>query len=58
MRLSAALALMTAVGVAAAGEAPPDVALLHGYIHTENAQRAVAHAMALRGNTVVAVGSD
>ena len=58
MRLSAALALMTAVGVAAAGEAPPDVALLHGYIHTENAQRAVAHAMALRGNTIVAVGSD
>jgi predicted amidohydrolase YtcJ len=58
MRLSAALAVITAVGIASAGEPPPDIALLHGYIHTENAQRAVAQAMALRGNTVVAVGSD
>src|SRR6516164_8961403 len=58
MSPSAALALLTAVGIAAAGEAPPDVALLHGYIHTENAQRAVAQAMALRGNAIVAVGSD
>jgi predicted amidohydrolase YtcJ len=57
MRLSA-LAAVTAVGIASAGEAPPDVALLHGRIHTENAQRAIAQAMALRGNTVVAVGSD
>ena len=58
MSPSAVLAVLTAVGIAAAGEAPPDVALLHGYIHTENAQRAVAQAMALRGNTIVAVGSD
>src|SRR6516225_2492986 len=58
MRLSAALAVITAVGIASAGEPPPDIALLHGRIHTENAQRAIAQAMALRGNTVVAVGSD
>jgi predicted amidohydrolase YtcJ len=58
MRPSAAFAAITAVGIAAASATPPDVALLHGYIHTENAQRAVAQAMALRGNTIVAVGSD
>jgi predicted amidohydrolase YtcJ len=58
MRQSVALAVLVAVGVAAAAEAPPDVALLHGYIHTEDAQHAVAQAMALQGNTIVAVGSD
>lgn len=32
--------------------------LLHGTIHTENAQRAVVQAVAIRGNSIVAVGTD
>src|SRR5262245_12067712 len=57
MRLWVAAALIAAAGAAAAAEAP-DVVLLHGHIHTQNAQRAVAQAMALRGNAIVAVGTD
>lgn len=47
-----------ASGMAVAGPAPADLALLHGVIHTEDAQRSVAQAIALRGNTIVAVGTD
>jgi len=32
--------------------------LLHGKIHTEDASHSVVQAMALRGNTVVAIGTD
>lgn len=40
------------------GEPPADLVLLHGRIHTEDAQRSVVEALAVRGNTVVAVGSN
>ena len=43
---------------AIAAEAPADVVLLHGRIHTEDARRSVAQAIAVRGNTIAAVGSD
>ena len=43
---------------AASRDAPADLVLLHGRIHTEDPQRTVAQALALRGNTIVAVGSD
>jgi hypothetical protein len=43
---------------AAAPPAPADLVLLHGRIHTEDASRSVAQALALRGNTIVAVGTD
>jgi predicted amidohydrolase YtcJ len=39
-------------------QAPADLALLHGRIHTEDARRSVAEAMAVRGNTIIAVGTD
>src|ERR1700688_887475 len=43
---------------AAAAPAPPDLVLLHGKIHTQDANRSVVQALALRGNTIVAVGTD
>ena len=52
-----------ACGIAAAAQAPTaaqapaDLALLHGRIHTEDAQRSIAQAIALRGNTIIAVGT-
>lgn len=50
----------TAPSAAAASTADPpaDLVLLHGQIHTEDAGRTVAQALAVRGNTIVAVGSD
>jgi predicted amidohydrolase YtcJ len=46
-------------GVAwASAPAPADLVLLHGRIHTEDAGRSVAQALAVRGNTIVAVGTD
>jgi predicted amidohydrolase YtcJ len=42
----------------AAANAPADLVLLHGKIHTEDAGRSVAQALAVRGNSIVAVGSD
>jgi hypothetical protein len=44
--------------VASAADQPPDLILLHGRIHTEDASRSVAQALAVRGNTIVAVGTD
>ena len=44
--------------VAVAADLPADVVLLHGRIHTEDSQRTVAQALALRGNAILAVGSD
>jgi predicted amidohydrolase YtcJ len=43
---------------AAAAPAPADLVLLHGKIHTEDASRSVVQALAVRGNTIVAVGTD
>jgi predicted amidohydrolase YtcJ len=46
------------LGIAAAAPAPADLVLLHGKIHTEDASRSVVQALAVRGNTIVAVGTD
>ncbi len=55
----ALLLLLAASGPGiAAAQAPADLILLHGRIHTEDAQRSVAQALALRGNTIIAVGTD
>jgi len=51
-------ALLLAVPAVATAETPADVVLLHGRIHTEDATRSVAQALALKGNTIVAVGTD
>jgi predicted amidohydrolase YtcJ len=52
-----AILLLRASG-AAAEQTPADVALLHGRIHTQDGHRSIVAAMALRGNTIVAAGSD
>jgi hypothetical protein len=44
--------------LARAGEPFADLVLLHGKIHTEDSKRSVAQALALSGNTIVAVGTD
>jgi predicted amidohydrolase YtcJ len=57
----AAVTLVGSLGfmaVALAADPPADLILLHGEIHTENASRSVAQAMALRGNTIIVVGTD
>jgi predicted amidohydrolase YtcJ len=41
-----------------AGPAPADLVLVHGKIHTEDAGRSVVEAMAVRGNSIVAVGTN
>lgn len=53
--LAASLCLLPAVSRA---DAPADLVLLHGRIHTQDAGRSVAQALAVRGNTIVAVGAD
>ena len=45
-------------GAAAAAEPPADLVLLHGRIHTQDASRSVVQALALRGRSIVAVGTD
>ena len=51
--------LAASAGAAASAADPPaDLVLLHGKIHTEDSHRTVAQALALRGNTIVAVGTD
>lgn len=52
------LSSMTLALAAPAAPAPADLVLLHGKIHTEDANRSVAQALAIRGNTIVAVGTD
>ena len=42
----------------AAATAPADLVLVHGKIHTEDASRSVVEALAVRGNSIVAVGTD
>jgi predicted amidohydrolase YtcJ len=56
----AGLAVLTAIMIARAGAAaaPADTVLVHGMIHTEDARRSVVQALALRGNSIVAVGTD
>jgi predicted amidohydrolase YtcJ len=44
--------------LAAADVPAPDLVLLHGRIHTEDPGRTVVQAMAIRGNTIAAVGTD
>ncbi|HEX9473665.1 MAG TPA: amidohydrolase [Steroidobacteraceae bacterium] len=43
---------------AAAAEPPADLILLHGRIHTQDPNRSVVQALALRGNSIAAVGTD
>ncbi|MGA2710955.1 MAG: amidohydrolase [Steroidobacteraceae bacterium] len=47
-----------ATSVALAADPRADMVLLHGKIHTEDASHDVVQAMALRGNTIVAIGTD
>ncbi|HWG72137.1 MAG TPA: amidohydrolase [Steroidobacteraceae bacterium] len=47
-----------ALGAGAAAAAPADLVLLDGKIHTEDAGRSVVQAMAVRGNAILAVGTD
>lgn len=53
-----ALAVSLGAPVATTGNPPADLVLLHGKIHTENPKRSVAQALAIRANTIVAVGTD
>lgn len=54
-----AFGLLSAMaGVAAAAPLPADLVLLHGRIHTQDASRSVVQALALRGNSIVAAGTD
>lgn len=41
-----------------AAEPPADLVLLHGKIHSEDPRRTVVQALAVRGNTIVAAGTD
>ncbi len=43
---------------AATSPGPADLVLVHGKIHTQDSARSVAQALAVRGNTIVAVGTD
>src|ERR1022692_5827 len=52
-----ALSLGT-TSVALAADPRADMVLFHGKIHTEDASHSVVQAMALRGNTIVAIGTD
>jgi len=47
-----------AVASGAPADAPADLVLLHGKIHTEDPHHSVAQALAVRGNSIVAVGTD
>ena len=57
MILAAVAVLWMTAGTAMAAD-QPDVVLLHGKIHTEDSGRTVVQALALRGNTIIAVGTD
>lgn len=55
----AALALALAPWASAlASDAPADLILLHGRIHTQDRDRRIVQALAVRGKDIVAVGSD
>src|ERR1700704_3039892 len=55
--LTVPMTLWLAVAAAAA-EPPTDLLLLHGKIHTQDSKRTVVQALAVRGNTIVAAGTD
>ncbi len=60
-RVSPVLLSISLLGFGATGAAvvtPADLVLLHGKIHTQDAKRSVVHAFAVRGNAIVAVGTD
>ncbi len=50
--------VMPARALAASTGPSADLVLLHGRIHTVDPNRSVVQALAVRGNTIVAVGSD
>jgi predicted amidohydrolase YtcJ len=50
--------LLAVPAVATAEDPSADLVLLHGKIHTEDAKRSVAQGLAVRGHTIVAVGTD
>ncbi|HLY58280.1 MAG TPA: amidohydrolase [Stellaceae bacterium] len=52
------LAVLMLAATTACADPPPDLVLHHGRIHTEDRLRSEAQAIALRGNTIVAVGAD
>jgi len=54
----ASIASLGFAAVAAAADPPADLVLLHGRIHTEDANRSVAQALAIHGGKIIAVGSD
>jgi predicted amidohydrolase YtcJ len=52
------IALLLLPGLALAAVVPPaDLVLFHGNIHTQDSNRSVVQALAIRGNTIVAVGT-
>jgi len=60
-RAAAALLLIGALaapGVRAAAQVPADLVLLHGRVYTVDGSRPWAQAVAVRGDRIVAVGSD
>ena len=52
------LSVVLAFASSAAVPPPADLVLVHGKIHTEDAGRSVVQALAVRGNSIVAVGTD
>lgn len=52
------MGLISAAAWAQAPADPPDIIFLHGKIHTQNAQHEVVEALGVRGNRIVAVGTD
>ncbi len=56
--LAAGALMLAAAGIACADRDTADVVFLHGRIHTEDAHHSVAQALALRGNSILAVGND
>jgi hypothetical protein len=56
--VAASVASLGFAVAAVAADPPPDLVLLHGKIHTEDANRSVVQAIAIGGNKIIAVGTD
>jgi predicted amidohydrolase YtcJ len=57
----AVIEILLSLGVTAnlfAADSPATLVLIHGRIHTQDARRSIAQAMALTGNAIIAVGRD
>jgi predicted amidohydrolase YtcJ len=57
----AVIEILLSLGVTANGfaaDSPATLVLIHGRIHTQDARRSIAQAMALTGNAIIAVGPD